>query len=95
MALGDAWCQRSEHLGRAVRIETATASVVGRLVDLDVRLGVTLEPCGPRCSPPPLVKLPLADIRGIESFDENDADWGVGPDSGPQASRTERSTVLD
>ena len=45
--LNAAWCRRSEHLGRLVRVATPSASVVGRLVDLDVRLGVTLElqPC--------------------------------------------------
>ena len=44
--LSAAWCQRSEHLGKAVSVETSSASVVGRLVDLDVRFGVTLELCG-------------------------------------------------
>ena len=43
LALSAQWCQRSEHLGKAVRVETSSASVVGRLVDLDVRVGVTLE----------------------------------------------------
>jgi BirA family transcriptional regulator, biotin operon repressor / biotin---[acetyl-CoA-carboxylase] ligase len=41
--LSAAWCERSEHVGRIVRVETAATSVVGRLVDLDVRFGVTLE----------------------------------------------------
>jgi BirA family biotin operon repressor/biotin-[acetyl-CoA-carboxylase] ligase len=45
--LSAAWCERSEHVGRAVRVETSSASVVGRLVDLDVRFGVTLELCRP------------------------------------------------
>ena len=61
-SLNAAWCQRSEHLGRAVRVETSSASVVGRLVDLDVRFGVTLELCRPAGVPhqqapvdPPLV----------------------------------------
>jgi BirA family transcriptional regulator, biotin operon repressor / biotin---[acetyl-CoA-carboxylase] ligase len=43
--LNAAWCQRSEHLGRLVKVTTPTAHVVGRLVDLDVRFGVTLELC--------------------------------------------------
>jgi BirA family transcriptional regulator, biotin operon repressor / biotin---[acetyl-CoA-carboxylase] ligase len=132
LALSSAWCQRSEHLGRAVRVETASASVVGRLVDLDVRFGVTLEPCRatgshhqearvgppldlseqtlrridgdtlseftaerPERSLPPLVKLALADIRSIEPFNENRTAFGTDPDSRPQQSGSERSTVLD
>jgi BirA family biotin operon repressor/biotin-[acetyl-CoA-carboxylase] ligase len=131
-ALSAAWCQRSEHLGRAVRVQTSSASVVGRLVDLDVRLGVTLEACRLRGSLdqqasggapydrsggqggymdghglpefialqserslPPLVKLRLADIRSIEPFDGNDTHCGADPDSRPQESGTEPSTVLD
>jgi BirA family biotin operon repressor/biotin-[acetyl-CoA-carboxylase] ligase len=49
--LSAAWCQRSEHLDKAVRVETPSASVVGRLVDLDVRSGVTLELCGLETDP--------------------------------------------
>ena len=36
------WQARSEHLGRTVRIATAAGSVSGRLVDIDLRLGLTL-----------------------------------------------------
>ena len=42
-SLNTAWCQRSEHLGCLVTVSTPRAEVVGRLVDLDVRAGVTLE----------------------------------------------------
>jgi biotin-(acetyl-CoA carboxylase) ligase len=111
--LNAAWCQRSEHLGRLVKVATPSAHLVGRLIDLDVRFGVTLElssiasvpnqvaarqqssklagPGSPldrqdngqrvqelannaaRDCSPPLAKLPLADIRSIEPFDENHA----------------------
>ncbi len=42
-ALTAAWCQRSEHLGRLVTVSTPRAHVVGRLLDLDFRVGATLE----------------------------------------------------
>jgi BirA family transcriptional regulator, biotin operon repressor / biotin---[acetyl-CoA-carboxylase] ligase len=42
-SLNAAWCQRSEHLGCLVTVSTPCTHVVGRLVDLDVRVGVTLE----------------------------------------------------
>ncbi len=41
--LNSAWCQRSEHLGQEVTVATPSARIVGRLVDLDVRFGVTLQ----------------------------------------------------
>jgi len=41
--LNAAWCQRSEHLGQEVTVATPSARIVGRLVDLDVRFGVTLQ----------------------------------------------------
>ncbi len=49
--LNGAWCQRSEHLGRLVKVATPSADVVGRLVDLDVRFGVTLELSTPASVP--------------------------------------------
>jgi BirA family biotin operon repressor/biotin-[acetyl-CoA-carboxylase] ligase len=42
-ALNTAWCEHSEHLGRLVKVATPGTHLVGRLVDLDVRFGVTLE----------------------------------------------------
>ena len=36
------WQARSEHLGRTVRIATTTGSLSGRLVEIDLRLGLTL-----------------------------------------------------
>jgi BirA family transcriptional regulator, biotin operon repressor / biotin---[acetyl-CoA-carboxylase] ligase len=42
-ALSAAWRSRSEHLGRLVALSTPQSHVVGRLVDLDLRIGATLE----------------------------------------------------
>jgi BirA family biotin operon repressor/biotin-[acetyl-CoA-carboxylase] ligase len=42
-ALSAAWCQRSEHLGSLVTVSTGRAHIVGRLLDLDIRIGATLE----------------------------------------------------
>jgi BirA family biotin operon repressor/biotin-[acetyl-CoA-carboxylase] ligase len=40
--LNQPWRARSEHLGRSVRIETAARTVSGHLVDIDLRLGLTV-----------------------------------------------------
>ena len=42
-SLNDHFRRRSEHLGREVEVSTPTESIVGRLVDLDLRAGLTLE----------------------------------------------------
>lgn len=41
-ALTPAWRDRSEHLGQQVQVATPSGSYVGRLVDLDLRRGLTL-----------------------------------------------------
>lgn len=41
-ALNPAWRDRSEHLGRMVQVTTPSGSHVGRLIDLDLRRGLTL-----------------------------------------------------
>ena len=41
--LNTAWFERTEHLGRVVRVVTSSSTFVGRVVDFDVRFGVTLE----------------------------------------------------
>jgi len=65
-------CARSEHLGRLVRVATPTTALVGRLVDLDLRFGLTLA-IGTGPDPellqegvPPLSRIPLADILTLE-----------------------------
>jgi len=73
-ALNPAWRARSEVLGQIVRVATTSASITGRLVDLDVRLGLTLDlqdrsdhPQADLASPY-LTRLPLADIRALETI---------------------------
>jgi len=66
------WCARSEHLGRLVQVATPSARLVGRLVGLDLRLGLTLaigtepDPGSPQAGATPLTRLPLADILALE-----------------------------
>jgi BirA family transcriptional regulator, biotin operon repressor / biotin---[acetyl-CoA-carboxylase] ligase len=65
--LNATWCQRSEHMGRVVRVVTSSSSVIGRVVDLDVRFGVTLElhpVAGLRDGEPP--GQPSSDLAPIE-----------------------------
>jgi BirA family transcriptional regulator, biotin operon repressor / biotin---[acetyl-CoA-carboxylase] ligase len=64
-ALNAAWCKRSEHLGRTVEVGTTYGQFTGRLVDLDVRGGVSLE-TGSIDGAPLVVKIALTDIRSIE-----------------------------
>jgi BirA family biotin operon repressor/biotin-[acetyl-CoA-carboxylase] ligase len=67
------WQARSEHVGRIVRIATKSGSLIGRLVAIDLRLGLTLasatdasrEPCE-RGAPRP-IRLPMADILTLEA----------------------------
>jgi BirA family biotin operon repressor/biotin-[acetyl-CoA-carboxylase] ligase len=83
-ALAAAWCQQSEHLGEVVKIETSSTRSAGRLVDLDLRTGVTLELCDPTRAddiPKPLLRLPLSEIRSIEPFDGVDFRSGSNQDS--------------
>jgi BirA family biotin operon repressor/biotin-[acetyl-CoA-carboxylase] ligase len=42
-SLNAPWRDRSEHLGRLVRVETRSGPIVGRLEDLDLRHGLTLS----------------------------------------------------
>ena len=41
--LNDCWRARSEHIGRIVRVETPAGQLVGRLIDIDLDLGLTLD----------------------------------------------------
>jgi hypothetical protein len=67
-----------------VKIETSSTRSAGRLVDLDLRTGVTLELCDPTRAddiPKPLLRLPLSEIRSIEPFDGVDFRSGSNQDS--------------
>jgi BirA family transcriptional regulator, biotin operon repressor / biotin---[acetyl-CoA-carboxylase] ligase len=72
-ALNDCWRARSEHLGRIVRVETPAGRLVGRLIDIDLGLGLTMdfnsEPDGISlvASAPSSTRVPLADILALEA----------------------------
>jgi BirA family transcriptional regulator, biotin operon repressor / biotin---[acetyl-CoA-carboxylase] ligase len=106
-SLSAAWRDQSEHLGRLVAVSTPRADIVGRLVDLDLRVGVTLalnssdrdpgrDGSAPENRPQHLTTLPLADIRSIEPVRENPnstvVDPGFQDDTG---SGIARRAVLD
>jgi BirA family transcriptional regulator, biotin operon repressor / biotin---[acetyl-CoA-carboxylase] ligase len=66
------WQARSEHLGRIVRIATTTGSLRGRLVEIDLRLGLALavtSDAGRESRDENtlhLTRLPIADILTLE-----------------------------
>jgi BirA family biotin operon repressor/biotin-[acetyl-CoA-carboxylase] ligase len=73
-SLNQSWRDRSEHLGRTVLVTTPTGTRTGRLVDLDVQLGVTLAldartDTGAEFTPvaPGLCTLPLAEVLSLEA----------------------------
>ncbi len=69
--LNSAWCQRSEHLGQEVTVATPSARIVGRLVDLDVRFGVTLQfDQAPGVFEQPAVGPTLDLARGAQALDQ-------------------------
>ena len=66
------WQARSEHLGRIVRIATTTGSLRGRLVEIDLRLGLALAPASEASreshdgNTVQLTRLPIADILTLQ-----------------------------
>ena len=82
------WCTRSEHLGRDVRVITPTGPRDGRLVDLDVRHGLTLalemgpEPVDHGGRPAPLVRLPMAEVLALHAPDSHDPSSNASSDPG-------------
>lgn len=68
--LNERWRARSEHLGRRVRIETASGVVTGRLDDLDLQDGLSVT--GRHAAS----RIPLRDVRAILD------DPGRAPDCG-------------
>jgi BirA family biotin operon repressor/biotin-[acetyl-CoA-carboxylase] ligase len=73
-SLTPAWRVRSEHLGRMVQVGTPVGPLVGRLVDLDLRLGLTLDHESPVSLDPPgqhrssLCRIPLAEVLSLNSL---------------------------
>ncbi|OJW17092.1 MAG: biotin--[acetyl-CoA-carboxylase] ligase [Planctomycetales bacterium 71-10] len=60
-ALAPAWRSRCEHLGRPVRVTTPTGVLAGRLVDVDLEHGLSLEPA-PGSG---LVRVPLDAVTAL------------------------------
>ena len=80
-SLNQSWRDRSEHLGRTVQVTTPAGTQTGRLVDLDVQLGVTLaletptDPgAGAASVAPRLCALPLAEVLALDAASEHTAD---------------------
>jgi BirA family transcriptional regulator, biotin operon repressor / biotin---[acetyl-CoA-carboxylase] ligase len=96
-SLNAAWCQRSEHFGCLVAVSTPYAHVVGRLVDLDVRAGVTLElsPVGSDPSQQAALQ-PLSGVLGYTlSLDQpNEREFAPKPSSSPLENRLPRLAML-
>lgn len=67
-----AWQNRSEHLGRFVRITTSAGAMSGRLVEIDLRNGLTLSVAdgssqgSSEAGMPRLVRLSTADVLTLE-----------------------------
>jgi BirA family biotin operon repressor/biotin-[acetyl-CoA-carboxylase] ligase len=94
--LNEPWRSYSEHVGREVRIDTPSGPRAGRLVDLDVRQGLTLalgvgsgQDAGEGCNGP-IVRLPMAEVLALHAADSRD------PSSdGPKAPGTEPAALID
>jgi biotin-(acetyl-CoA carboxylase) ligase len=71
-ALNAPWRDRNELLGQVVRVTTPSGPRSGRLVDLDVHLGLTLEDAGRQG----LIRIRLADVLAIEPMATSGRDGG-------------------
>ena len=86
------WCTRSEHFGRVVRVATISGPRAGRLVDLDVRNGLTLalaegdDHATRDITAPGLLRIPLAAILALQESHQGDASSSAPPDPGSDAS---------
>src|SRR5262249_52621914 len=93
-SLNHAWRDHSEHLGQTVQVTTPAGTQTGRLVDLDVQLGVTLAldaPADPEVegssAVPRLCLIPLADILALQAATDDSR-----PDhAGRRANASDRS----
>lgn len=81
-ALNTPWRDRSEHLGRLVRVDTPAGPRSGRLVDLDLHRGLTLETVsggvggrirGVHRPESPLILLATAEVLAIEEIPVGDS----------------------
>jgi BirA family biotin operon repressor/biotin-[acetyl-CoA-carboxylase] ligase len=73
-ALNSPWRARCEHMSRMVAVTTPAGPLAGRLLDIDIEKGLTLEvkPQGGDsahdCTTPRLVRLPLADVITLDAL---------------------------
>jgi BirA family biotin operon repressor/biotin-[acetyl-CoA-carboxylase] ligase len=86
--LNQSWRDHSEHLGRTVQVATPAGTQTGRLLDLDVYLGVTLALETPTDAgaeatsvTPSLRVLPLAEVLALEAV-RDDRMSGPAPRAG-------------
>jgi BirA family biotin operon repressor/biotin-[acetyl-CoA-carboxylase] ligase len=76
--LNSPWRARCEHLGRMVAVTTPAGALAGRLTDIDIDEGLTLEvehkggESAHHCTTPRLVRLPLADVITLDAHRGSD-----------------------
>ncbi len=73
-----AWRDRSEHLGRIVCVETPVGARLGRLIDLDFRSGLVLEPGDGS----PEIHLAPAEVLAVGPAEERTGLWTSDPSGG-------------
>ena len=94
--LNASWRARSEHFGRIVRVATPSGPRAGRLVDLDVRNGLTLALEGgddqaiQDVNAPGLIRLPLAAILALQALHRRDPS-----SSAPNGPGSDASALID
>src|SRR5208337_4549269 len=71
--LNEPWRARSEHLGNLVRINTPGQTLHGRLIDLDLLRGLTLEPADASGTSIARKLVALGDILALEPTDQQGA----------------------
>jgi BirA family transcriptional regulator, biotin operon repressor / biotin---[acetyl-CoA-carboxylase] ligase len=64
--LSPLWQARSEHLGKMVRVETASSRVAGRLVALDLSRGISLRPGAAGLADGQSMWIPLEAVLSLE-----------------------------
>jgi BirA family biotin operon repressor/biotin-[acetyl-CoA-carboxylase] ligase len=96
-SVSSVWFERSEHRGCLIVVSTPRNRFVGRLVDLSLCTGVTIEPSSAESGSQPsrATTLPLADIRTIEPFQHNHFAAKHHPPADETGSGTARPAVLD
>jgi len=79
--LSSAWRDGCEHLGRPVRVTAASGALTGRLVDVDLELGLTLEPEPPpeATGPVGLVRIPLGAVVSLDPLPTPQPDFAGAP----------------